>query len=39
MQKFLIRLKTETVDIDSRGRPCKERLITQLIEYDLPLAR
>ena len=27
-------MKTENVDVDSRGRPCKERLLTQLI--DLP---
>ncbi|UJR22315.1 hypothetical protein I4U23_025377 [Adineta vaga] len=34
IRKFIVRLKTETVDIDSRGRPCKERLLTQLIELN-----
>ncbi|CAF2080027.1 unnamed protein product [Rotaria magnacalcarata] len=31
LKKFIIKLKTETVDIDSRGRPCKERLLTQIV--------
>ncbi|CAF3709422.1 unnamed protein product [Rotaria sp. Silwood1] len=34
LKKFIIKLKTETVDIDSHGRPCKERLLTQIIELN-----
>ncbi|CAF1257359.1 unnamed protein product [Rotaria sordida] len=34
LKKFIIKLKTETVDIDSRGRPCKERLLTQIVELN-----
>lgn len=30
----MIKLKTETIDIDSRGRPCKERLLTQIVELN-----
>ncbi|CAF0980132.1 unnamed protein product [Adineta ricciae] len=32
IKQFIVKLRTETVDIDSRGRPCKERLLTQLAE-------
>ncbi|CAF1462564.1 unnamed protein product [Adineta steineri] len=34
LKKFIIKLKSETVDIDSRGRPCKERLLTQIVEFN-----
>ena len=38
-QRFVVKFKTETVDIDSRGRPCKERLSTQIIQLSPHPAR
>ncbi|CAF1075553.1 unnamed protein product [Didymodactylos carnosus] len=34
IKSFVIKLKTHTVDIDSRGRPCKERLLSHIIDLD-----
>lgn len=39
VQKFIVKLRTENVDIDSRGRSCKERLLTQIVELNIDQTR
>jgi len=38
LQGFIVRLKTVSVDVDSRGHPCKEKMMSVLGESPLPEA-
>jgi hypothetical protein len=38
VEKFLQSWKTQNVDVDSRGRPCKERMMTVLCKEELHLS-
>lgn len=33
---FMLRQRTELVDVDSRGRKCKERMMSVMLEQDVP---
>lgn len=37
IEEFVRRWKTQNVDIDSHGRPCKEKMITVLCQQMLPV--
>ncbi|KAL4441893.1 hypothetical protein ABPG77_003809 [Micractinium sp. CCAP 211/92] len=39
VKEFVVRLRTRNVDVDSRGRPCRERMMSILAQADLPSSK